>query len=121
MTEDRPVRGPRFKSPVAEHPGFITFVSPFLGRHYKAWLRASREDLKDQDELEELPAFAEWRGALAILDQVELEGINRSELMADRLSDEIPMVVQVWIRGAAARYLAEHFDLKNLLEPSKTT
>lgn len=111
----------RYDSPITAYPGFIELPFPFMGRHYKAWLKATRAVMNNSkaDEVDSLPAFAEWAGAVALVTKFAIEGLSASEFTVD--GDNIPMIVQQWIKTAIASYLAEQFDIKNLLVPSETS
>lgn len=109
----------RYDSPIPEYPGFIQLPYPFMGRHYKAWMKATRAVLDAApEEIESLPTFAEWAGATVLVEKFQLEGLSNATLRGD--GDDVPMIVQQWIKTAIASYLAEQFDVKNLLEPSET-
>ena len=107
----------KFTSPFAEYPGYFTLPHPFMGRHYRAWLRVTRE--KVGDEVSDLPVFVEWRGVVALIESWALDGLPRADV--DPTGDNLPERVKVWLRGCVSLYLAEQFNPKELRGPSVTT
>lgn len=108
--ELRKGEGGIYDSPLEDYPGYIRFPDPLDGRHYRAWLRETRRD-DLEDEIDNLTAFGEWRGALALIEEWSLENLARGDI--DETGDNVPTMVQVFVRTAAALYLAENFDLGN--------
>lgn len=109
----------RYDSPIPDYPGYIQLPYPFMGRHYKAWLKETRKVMDGKpEEVDSLPAFAEWAGAIALVEKFAIEGISSADFTRD--GDNVPMIVQQWIKTAIACYLAENFDVKNLPGLSKT-
>lgn len=109
----------RFDSPLPNYPGHFTLAYPFFGRHYKAWLRATREEQEGSDEVDNLTAFKEWRGFCAILDVWAIEGVPKADVTPD--GDDVPESVKFWARTCLAEYLASEFDPKGWRKPRVTS
>lgn len=102
----------KFVSPFPNYPGYIQLPYPFMGRHYKLWLRASRSHAKDaEDDIDKLPAFGEWAGAVALILKWAIEGVPEQDV--SQSGDNVPVELQVWVRETIGEYLAWHFDSKN--------
>lgn len=124
MTNPNPFTIPepgKYISLLADHPGYVRFAHPFLGRHYKAWLRASEstKDSKDVDFVEKSAMFNDWRAAYAILEEWKIDGVVWGDV--DERGENVPLEVIEWVRRASINYLAGILNLKNLQEPSETT
>ena len=109
----------RFNSPLPDYPGYVVFSYPFVGRHYKAWLKATRDKGTADDPLDSLTAFAEWRGAVALVQEWAIDGVPKSDVTPD--GAVVPVLVMSWLRVAASLYLAGHFDPKAWPGVSGTT
>lgn len=107
--------GGKFISPLPEYPGYFRLPDPFLGRHYRAWLKATRE--KVGDEVSDLNVFVEWRGAAVLVEEWAVDNVPRGDV--DPSGDNIPEKVKAWIRLCVAVYLAEQFNPKELRGGSK--
>ena len=102
----------KYTSPFEGYPGYIQLPWPFLGRHYKKWLRETRRDegKKDSTSIEQLPIFLEWKAAVTVVD-FYLENVSAHDLSPE--GDDAPVMVQTWVRECVAEYLAEQLNLKN--------
>ena len=99
-----------FVSPLPEFPGSITMAHPFYGRNYKAWLRATREEM--EDELDGLNIFMEWRGFVAILADWSITDVAKTDVTSD--GDSVPERLKFWCRTCMVEYLADQYDPKVL-------
>jgi hypothetical protein len=103
-----------FTSPLEDHPGTVTFPWPFMGRHYKQWLKVVHSEVDADDTIGNLPIMLEWRSALAIAEiDVLVGGEQLPQDQIDDSGDNVPLSVQAWVRDCAAEYLAEQLNLKN--------
>ncbi len=109
----------KFISPFKDYPGFVQFPYPFTGESYKIWLKETRDELPELEDIDKLPHFAELRSAVVLIEEYELQGCPPIEIAT--CEEVLPVVVQVWLRTAVITYLNEQFDLKNLLELSETS
>lgn len=119
-TED-PNEPGKFRSPFPKYPGYIRLPAPFMGRHYKAWWRASESKVEGQDakDIDNLAAFQEWRAAYAVVSQWSLEGVPPGDI--DPTGDNVPLEVKQWAQVLVIRYISDKLNLKKWLAPSATT
>lgn len=110
--------GRRIESPFTEWPGHIEFPEPLLGRHYKAWARAV--ELKRGNEVEDIPLFAQYRGALVLVETWSVDGIAPADLR-DEGCDAVPTRFMSWLRDRTMEYVAEQLSPKASPAPSGIT
>lgn len=119
-TEDPALPG-RFPSPLANYPGYVRLPAPFLGRHYKAWYRASEAQPEGTGprDIENKAAFQEWRAAFAVVLEWKLDGLPPSDI--DASGDNVPAEVLFWVKALVIRYIADKLDPKHWRAPSAIT
>ncbi len=98
----------KFLCPLPDYSGSFTLAYPFMGRNYKAWLRASNED--GDDDIEKLTVFKEWRGFVAILSKWNIEGVLFEDITPE--GDDVPEDLKFWCRTCMVEYLADIYNPK---------
>ena len=98
-----------------DHPGSVKFPVPLIGAHYKAWRKAEQESKDKKEDT----VFAEWRRALALIEDWSIEGVPTSALTPE--GDQVPLEVIHWVRLVSMLYMLDAVSLKNLRAPSATT
>lgn len=102
----------KYISNLEDYQGYIKLPAPLQGRHYKAYQKELVEDGAD-------PMWIEWRAALAIVEEWNINGLKPSDLTPD--GDNVPLEIVQWVRMVFLVYLNDAVSLKNLRAPSQTT
>ena len=123
-----------FVSELAGYPGFIRLPHPFLGKHYKQWLKAGNvADLLDQaqphsrkqkrakqkNNPDNWGYFMDWQAALAIIEEWAIDGLPEEDL--DKNGDNVPTEVISWVNEVVSEYVVPLTNLKNLRRASGIT
>lgn len=94
----------RFKSELADYPGYFDLPYPFMNSHVKIWFADAITPLKGLTKLDYAYYEGEWEAAVKLITEYgdwQVEGVKVGELT----TGDIPAAVSSWVLGEVSAYV----------------
>lgn len=98
------------------YKGHVVFHDPLTKGAYREWVKGRRVLNKvDPRDVDNSPFIRGFRGAVSLVKEWEVEGVDFKRVVKRNDGEGVPLVVASWLVECAGRFLARRISVKKML------